>query len=99
MRTQLAARLVRIAKLLVAEQRPADITQVAKEIYDHTDPSRLLESIKRLGWSHVRTNENSGAWIIQNAGGYEVMITFGGPRKQARAFSWHSPDNQVWEKI
>ena len=67
--------------------RPQVVTDVAREIFDHTDPERLTRAIERLGWKHVRTNEYSGAWLISD-GTYEVLIMFGGPRHQARAHTW-----------
>lgn len=71
------------------QKRPDSVTRIAQEIYDHADKDRLLKAINSTGWSFVREVPSSGAWWIQK-GNYEVMIVFGGPHNNARAFSWRT---------
>lgn len=68
-------------------ERPSDVTEVAREIYDHHDKGRLEKAVNRLGWRVISVNEYSGAWWIRKRDN-EVMIVFGGPRQAARASSW-----------
>lgn len=67
--------------------RPSEVSTVAKLIFGHTNPDALKRDFNNAGWHFVREVSGSGAWWIRK-GDLEVMIVFGGPRRQATAFSW-----------
>jgi len=74
--------------LLGAGDTPDEVRQLAKVVYNHRleDPS-FLKNIEKLGWKKIREVPYSGAWWVAK-GDLEAMITFGGPKKDAKVFSW-----------
>jgi hypothetical protein len=73
--------------------RPHFITEFAAHIYQWSHASETRRASweakgwtfqGRVHWSH------DGEWWVRD--GHRVMVTFGGPRKEAGAFTWFGPN-------
>jgi hypothetical protein len=74
--------------LLGASSTPDEVKQLARVVHIHRlGDSSFLRNIEKLGWKKTREVPSSGAWWVAK-GEFEAMIAFGGPKKDARVFSW-----------
>ena len=60
-------------------ERPAEIRELAKVVYDRTRGPELLAVIQSLGFCRRKVNEYSGAWTVRR-GDLHALIVFGGAR-------------------
>ena len=75
-------------------ERPAEIRELAKVVYDHTSGAKLLAAVESLGFHRVKVNGSSGAWTVRK-GDLHAVIAFGGPWQVARLFDWIRGKNPV----
>lgn len=95
---ELALLADRVSSRFASDDRPAEVSALAKAVYDYPkDHPGLEKAIEKAGFKFDKEVSSSGAWWVKKDN-LEVMIVFGGPRKTARAFSWREKGGPT-EKI